>query len=57
MFCYMAGTRATLSADYIGKVLKLSIPGCRILEFFKVYIYIELVQVKHILIEITVEVC
>lgn len=24
------GTRATLSADYIGKVLKLSIPGCRI---------------------------
>lgn len=57
MFCYMAGTRATLSADYIGKVLKPSIPGCRILEFFKIYIYIELVQVKRILIEITVEVC
>lgn len=53
MFCYMAGTRATLSAGVETFYPRLY----RILEFFKIYIYIELVQVKHILIEITVEVC
>lgn len=57
MFCYMVGIRVILSVDYIGKVLKFFILGCRILEFFKIYIYIELVYVKYIFIEIIVEVC